>query len=1132
MIKYLACPDLHWSDVWLETSKNNLKAIIKVVREKPVNFVLFPGDMYDKAIYATDKGGINDLQDLIKELTAICPVAAIYGTPSHDYAGCYGPLEKVGLQILQPGKMYGWWNGVHVGVKGAFITEATKETISHEVGTPDCLLFGLPEVTKSWYQAQHPDVSADAVNAAATNAVHDILRNEYAPMRSSYPDIPAVLMLHGNVSDAMDRGSETDPVLKASDIVIRTSVLAKANFTRCELGHIHNPWESKRIEAGYPGYAGLDRTSWNHLDFVPAMTMVTIDGTHVVNKTRIPYGTPERVKISKPLDKYDSNIAYWLDTDDTTAIDPAKLGAHPWSRVTHRTDTQVERRVDVSGLESAKTLPELGKLYDPKITPAQLDKLAEAERNVPQAPVVQRDVLVSDVTVTGCTMFHGKTAHVEINKLPDGLVQIVGANGSGKSSLLGWCTPYPCFVGKDTDSGRNSAIKDFFDQPESGIQKIVYLNGVKHEHVITIRGAHTKTPKTECYLTIDGVPQLEKATFDQMYAKCEELYGTLADYLMTSFYVQPLQGKFESGLMTANMTTVRDLVQNIAGINHEAEKRYCLDKSNEIDSATKEERIRIDTERGTITNDDSIKSDIDETETDLHRINECELPESKHVVAESESAYTAAKSRYDHAQEQTERRDNITSKITKLCTERECKKDTMQSLITAADSSAEYSDKLSADISVKQAYNAALEQRAEVDKRNSDKQLEYQKTKSRMQEVLATVEQKKAAARDKFNILHNAWLNDKNAIEQAKIQEKYIKKNISDINKPCPNCGYIDPEIGKQIAELKKQLALLPTTASLAVEPVYSDPELSAERAEYAQLMKIPQPRLETFTMPPRGLSDAEIAQYKQIVDSAASKRTEAAMIQNEIIPSLEKQIAELTAERDAIQIETVDISKEQSDLDTARARMNEITAEISRAEAQIAQLKQQLADNAKRRAELDKRESVLKQQLSDLADWQYLADMLSASKLPAMELDAVLDTIDTEATKQIALYRDGRYMYRSLTQKDGKSSVIDKFDIVVHDGETGEDKSLLKYSVGEKSFLSDAYVKALIRVRKTRTKTEYNPVISDEADSFIEIPKIPDYYEMEKNYYSSGSRVLVVSHSPDAGNYIQNHIDMKEILK
>jgi len=218
--------------------------------------------------------------------------------------------------------------------------------------------------------------------------------------------------------------------------------------------------------------------------------------------------------------------------------------------------------------------------------------------------------------------------------------------------------------------------------------------------------------------------------------------------------------------------------------------------------------------------------------------------------------------------------------------------------------------------------------------------------------------------------------------------------------------------------------------------------------------------------------------------------------------------------------------------LKQARDNLESANNEIARVSSEISQIVQQIADTKKLSAELDAREANLSEQLAFLADWKYLSDILSSSKLPAMELDAVLDTIDAEATKQIVPYRDGRYMYRTLTQQDGKSSVIDKFDIIVHDGETGEDKSLLKYSVGEKSFLQDSYVKALVKIRTARTKTSYSPIISDEADSFIEIPQIPAYYEMQKNYYGGDSRVLVVSHSPDAGNYIQNHIDMEEIVK
>src|SRR5690606_14292498 len=108
------------------------------------------------------------------------------------------------------------------------------------------------------------------------------------------------------------------------------------------------------------------------------------------------------------------------------------------------------------------------------------------------------------------------------------------------------------------------------------------VNGQIHEHLITIKAPHTQNPKTECYLTIDGVPALDKGTFDEMMAKCEDLYGPFSDYLLTTFYVQPQQSKHPSGLMSATMTDIRDLVQSIAGIDREAEKRFALDRVKEL----------------------------------------------------------------------------------------------------------------------------------------------------------------------------------------------------------------------------------------------------------------------------------------------------------------------------------------------------------------------------------------------------------------------------------------------------------------------------------------------------------------------------------------------------------------------
>jgi ABC-type lipoprotein export system ATPase subunit len=119
--------------------------------------------------------------------------------------------------------------------------------------------------------------------------------------------------------------------------------------------------------------------------------------------------------------------------------------------------------------------------------------------------------------------------------------------------------------------------------------------------------------------------------------------------------------------------------------------------------------------------------------------------------------------------------------------------------------------------------------------------------------------------------------------------------------------------------------------------------------------------------------------------------------------------------------------------------------------------------------------------------------------------------------------------MFQTLTQDNG----VDRFDIKVIDKETGRMRSMLKYSVGEKSFLSDAYSKALSLVRTQRTKATYTPVIMDEADGAIDDESLPEYYEIQKKYFQeSRNHAIVITHSPKASAFIENKIDMKEIRR
>jgi hypothetical protein len=106
----------------------------------------------------------------------------------------------------------------------------------------------------------------------------------------------------------------------------------------------------------------------------------------------------------------------------------------------------------------------------------------------------------------------------------------------------------------------------------------------------------------------------------------------------------------------------------------------------------------------------------------------------------------------------------------------------------------------------------------------------------------------------------------------------------------------------------------------------------------------------------------------------------------------------------------------------------------------------------------------------------------------------------------------------------------VDRFDIKIHDSDAGIEKSMLKHSPGEKAFLTDAYVKALIRQRNERLNRRYDPVILDEADGPINPARISAYYEMQRSYWD-GTHVLVASHNPASHEHIDSRIEMREIL-
>jgi hypothetical protein len=1073
MIKILSVQDFHFAVEWLDTSKMVGKAVAEAAKKHGVDLIA-TSDWFDRPILATDKGGLREAQAIMESWQDAAPVVAVEGTPSHDAPGCYGIFD--GVEVLRAGVLYGMEKGVGVG---------------REILRPDLILFGVPELNKHTIQAAL-NLPAEKANAEAVELFGQYVRDFIAPMRLRYAGLPAVGLFHGNVSDSRKENA-SDIILRSSDIVIHTETLAEADLDYWMLGHIHKPWKSELIAASYPGSWGK---TWNETDFVPAMELITIDG-ETVTVERIPYGTPERRVVTSMVDIVaDRNVAYWYKAETAEQKDlfdrmaPEKL--HPWSRATIEEKPAESRRVTAEEAATARTLWDLFRLFDPTLPESLKEKVDQIETKAGgQKPSDAMNVSMTYLRVQGCIFFGGRTIELNLAEIPSGMNALVGENGDGKSSIFSFCSPYPLVIGKDTQSGRASAIKDFFSGQDSLIEKRFDVDGVQHTHLITIKGAHTQSPKTEVFISVSGVPQLERATFDEALEWCERTYGPFEDYRITSFYEQPQQASDNrSGLMSAGRTAARNIVQNIAGIDRETEKRYALDQAAALDGwltreeswiAAAEEFLAtaslLPMERGELLS--SIESSAPMLTGYREELAEAEKAAQALVIAHEEQKRKAeeARSHQATAHQAGLRISEFEQEIMKL-KESAGKVDQLRTSLDAH-------DKASSKIqSLKEEQQKVAQRNAATEKIYLSARAEYAKK--------ATLEARREAALNAIKALA-----------------------------PCEHCGKLASTAETKRGQYQAEADSLTAQIASMVEPVHIVPEPVPHIEEIRVLSASLLPSLEHTR---QTLSEAE---------SAGSR--------------IELLTAEIEHDRDtgkrsdewlkAFVFDETLAGKTQAAKDSvhaARTALDSATAEQTRREARLEEVEKQIASADTRRAEIETRTATMQTRQSDRDDWSTIARLLNPDKVPALELELVLDQIDSEATRNISPFLDGRFSYRTITQEQGKKSAVDRFDILIHDAETGREFSMFFVNPGNKAFYSDGYVKALISQRNRKMHRTFSPIISDEQDGPISPERVPMYYEIQRAYYGNRrEKVLIVTQKKEvASAYIDNQILIKECYR
>jgi hypothetical protein len=1246
MLKYLECPDLHVKKNWKETSIKIFKQIKKSAIEQSVDFIAFPGDLMDDVFTNSDEGGIDFLISSIKDLLTVCPLVAVEGTPGHDAAGSYRVLEELGLTLLRPGKVYGYWNQKEE-YADPFRNNIVKEVTGNEIRTPNAILFGIPELNKKNIHAKL-NLTGDQANAEAVESLGRYIDSFIAPMRLKYADIPAIGLIHGNVSDSK-KEHQTDVILKNSDIIIHTEILERANLDRWSGGHLHGPWESSCISFGYAGFAGIDVNPWGKRNFLPAMNLVKISkGLKVTYKTkkeafiphisRIPYGTPERLKFtgSIPEGVDVTGKAVWLVADDPKAALPE--GVHEWSRITFAENRQETRRVTEEQREEAKTLYDLSVLCDPetpKSTKDKFDSLIESKKF--HKPV---NVRLNRLEVTGShKFFKGRRVVFDLTQLENGLNKICGENGDGKSSLLAFCSPYPMAIGKDNISGRDSALKDFFNSKDSCIEKWLTVNGELHHHKITI-SAHRKNPKLECYLDIAGTPQLENTSFDTMKAKCEELYGSFDDYKITTFYEQPQQSikGNTSGLMSASMTQARDIVHEIAGIDRAYEKSQADAIVNDLKKKTEEAAIRIDEKKKALPDEAAIEHDrvnkgmaleliesslkdratamgiIDDAIDDLQKkkiIEEAKKKEkgrsveikaqvsalnglmksSLSIKDKLDSHSLAVKSVADA--EEKNRNISDTNKDLALKHSQE-----IQAWHAEKSEIDHINNKLKEEVrsrneAANEAYNNELAKYhlAEKEANNKIGEIKLQHSKSlqvwesekskidqhnnNLKEAVRTINQ---AVMDAYNRSMESYYKAVQNVssERGRVSgivsanEMAIKNNLSmidSLNNPCEFCGKTASEARDSIDKhLKQNIDFEAANKDYnkilqdlkpPIEPIKPIPEMldTSKLLGYPEDPKAPEINIVMPERPiqpfPESVNPSDLMSYPE-EPKAPALSSLLPIDRSGILPAFEvsaleenlkksktalDEIEKLENELARLDAILIDESVYQRLEDAAKRRVicqgkiDEEKEMVASLKAEINVLLSRIEEVRSKAAEIAQLEKSTESQKKELEDWKFVSMMLGSNKIPALELELFADSIDAEAARNIYPFLEGRYRYRTITQSQGKDGLVDRFDILLTDNETGEEFSLFFTNPGNKALYSDCYIKALTRLRNEKAHKNYSPIIFDESDGAISPKRAPMYWRIQSDYYAgSKNQVLVVSQKEAADNFIQNKIQMEDL--
>jgi exonuclease SbcC len=168
-----------------------------------------------------------------------------------------------------------------------------------------------------------------------------------------------------------------------------------------------------------------------------------------------------------------------------------------------------------------------------------------------------------------------------------------------------------------------------------------------------------------------------------------------------------------------------------------------------------------------------------------------------------------------------------------------------------------------------------------------------------------------------------------------------------------------------------------------------------------------------------------------------------------------------------------------------------------------------------------------------ELANWTLLARCMSNDGLIALAIDDAGPALSSLANDLLLACYGPRFTVAIHTLLEtSKGDQREGFDIVVHDGATGEAKSVSLMSGGEKTWIEASLTRAVALYLAKHTERRYTTLFTDEADGALDIERKRMFMVMKREVLRLGGyeREYFISQTPELTAMADAVIDLEAL--